>query len=129
MHRLDRETSGCLLVAKRRESLLAIHTLLREAKLDKQYLALLAPRQTQRVQKVRKPLLKHSVQGGERMVRVDAQGKAAFSTFTVLEQFRDASLMRVEPHTGRTQRAWVVRCLAMLSMEITSGIKNFVRWV
>jgi len=103
VHRLDRETSGCLLVAKRRSMLRTLHALLREGRMEKHYLALLRGRW----EKGRTDLsdrLRKTVRGGERVVTVDAEGKQAESVFRPVEISAPASLMDVELKTGRTHQ-------------------------
>lgn len=104
VHRLDRETSGCLLIAKRRSELRMLHELLRGGGVDKRYLALVRGRWTAGEQLVDVPLLKNQLRSGERIVTVDAAGKAADSRFRPLEIYREASLMEVELGTGRTHQ-------------------------
>lgn len=103
-HRLDRATSGCLLVAKRRSALRALHALLRAGAVEKRYLALVKGRWRPEVTAVDVPLSKR--QGdGEARVRVDTAGKAARSSFRLLEHFgRVASLVEVSIATGRTHQ-------------------------
>ena len=78
VHRLDRETSGCLLIAKRRSMLRALHALLREGRVEKRYLALVKGRWEMGQVRLEDRLRK-TVRGGERMVTVDETGKAAAS--------------------------------------------------
>lgn len=104
-HRLDRDTSGCLLVARTRAALRALHALLRDGLVEKHYTTLVAGRWQLGRKTIDAPVLTHVRQGGERMVRVDAHGKVAISTFDPREHFRDlATLMEVEIHTGRTHQ-------------------------
>ncbi|MDH4260441.1 MAG: RluA family pseudouridine synthase [Gammaproteobacteria bacterium] len=104
-HRLDRDTSGCLLVARTRAALREVHALLREGQVEKHYTALVAGRWLLGRKKIDAPVLTHARQGGERMVRVHAEGKQAVSIFDPREHYRDlASLMDVEIHTGRTHQ-------------------------
>lgn len=103
-HRLDRETSGCLLLARRRSFLRAFHELQRAGRVRKVYLALLAGSWTGGARTVDAPLRKNQLQGGERMVRVDSDGKPAVSVFTPLEHYPGATLVEVELLTGRTHQ-------------------------
>ena len=103
-HRLDRETSGCLLIAKRRSFLRAFHEQLRNGEIEKRYLALLAGRWSGGAQRVTAPLRKNQVRGGERMVTVDAAGKPAVSIFTPVTRYADATLAEVDLQTGRTHQ-------------------------
>ncbi len=104
VHRLDRETSGCLMIAKRRSELRMLHELLRNGVVDKRYLALVRGRWNLGERVVDAPLLKNQVRGGERIVTVDDEGKAADSRFRPLDLFGNASLMEVELGTGRTHQ-------------------------
>jgi 23S rRNA pseudouridine955/2504/2580 synthase len=104
-HRIDRDTSGVLLMAKRRAVLRQLHAELREREMDKVYLALLWGKWTLGKKKLDLPLLTNQKQGGERMVRVHPEGQASNSTFIPERQFgKLATLMRVEIGTGRTHQ-------------------------
>ena len=103
-HRLDRETSGCLIVAKRRSAVRALHAAFREGGVEKRYLALLAHAWKGGKQAVDLPLEKNLLQGGERMVRVSREGKSAQSLFTPVRKFRDSALLEVRIYTGRTHQ-------------------------
>jgi 23S rRNA pseudouridine955/2504/2580 synthase len=103
VHRLDRETSGCLLIAKRRSMLRALHELLREGRVEKRYLALVKGRWE--LGQVRlEDRLRKSIRGGERMVTVDESGKTAASIFRPVEIGSAASLLEVRIMTGRTHQ-------------------------
>jgi len=104
VHRLDRETSGCLLVAKRRSELRTLHELLRVGRVDKRYMLLAAGDWRQGPFKVTAPLRKNLLRGGERMVQVAEDGKDAFTLFRHLESYPGASLMEAELRTGRTHQ-------------------------
>ncbi|MEJ2529532.1 MAG: 23S rRNA pseudouridine(955/2504/2580) synthase RluC, partial [Gammaproteobacteria bacterium] len=104
VHRLDRETSGCLMIARRRSALRTLHELLRTNGVDKRYLALVAGRWQRDRETVDAPLRKNTLQGGERMVRVDPEGKQALTRFRVRERFPDATLVEAELLTGRTHQ-------------------------
>jgi 23S rRNA pseudouridine955/2504/2580 synthase len=103
-HRLDRDTSGCLLIAKRPAALRALHAQFREGTVDKRYLALLIGRWPGRARTVDAPLSTHERRGGERHVRVDAEGKESITRFVPLERFPDAVLAEVHLTTGRTHQ-------------------------
>jgi 23S rRNA pseudouridine955/2504/2580 synthase len=105
VHRLDRDTTGCLLVARRRSSLRALHALLREDAFDKRYLALLKGKWELGAKLIDAPLNTEARVGGERTVRVDPRGKAAASQFKVVQFFgRLATLVEVRLLTGRTHQ-------------------------
>ena len=103
-HRLDRETSGCLVIAKRRSFLRAFHEQLRAGAVEKYYLALVAGNWAGGELTVDAPLRKNTLQGGERVVRVDADGKAAVSLFRPVDRFNGATLVEVDLKTGRTHQ-------------------------
>lgn len=104
-HRLDRDTSGCLVLAKHREALLGVQRQLVEKTSHKAYLALLMGTWRGEARRIEAPLLKNELQGGERVVRVDARGKLAVSVFEPIERFdRLATLARVRIETGRTHQ-------------------------
>jgi 23S rRNA pseudouridine955/2504/2580 synthase len=103
-HRLDRDTSGCLLLAKRRSALRVLHELLREGQVDKRYLALVKGRWPEGTTAIDAPLVTRRV-GGEARVKVDESGKEARSSFRLLQRFgKTASLLEVSIDTGRTHQ-------------------------
>jgi len=103
-HRLDRDTSGILVLTRRRSALTALQAAIREGRVEKRYLALVQGHLPQARLVVDAPLRKAVLQGGERMVRVDADGKASRSIFTEIERYADASLVEVALETGRTHQ-------------------------
>jgi 23S rRNA pseudouridine955/2504/2580 synthase len=103
VHRLDRETSGCLMIAKKRSALRTLHALLREGAVEKRYLALVAGNWSH-AGLVDAPLDTANRRGSERIVRVDAEGKAAASRFRAVQKLRGATLVEVETLSGRTHQ-------------------------
>lgn len=104
VHRLDRGTSGCLLLAKRRSTLRVLHELLREGQIDKRYLTLVKGRWADGNNEIDAPLVTRRV-GGEARVKVDPSGKEARSTFRPLDRFgKTATLLEVSIDTGRTHQ-------------------------
>ncbi|MBS1139677.1 MAG: ribosomal large subunit pseudouridine synthase [Proteobacteria bacterium] len=105
-HRLDRETSGVLLVGKKRLALTALHDMFREhgAGADKRYLVLIKGRWMNNTQHVKLPLHKYLTEGGERRVSVDPQGKASHTVFRLLARWPGASLLEAQLKTGRTHQ-------------------------
>ncbi len=104
VHRLDKETSGCLLIAKKRSALRSLHELFRGDGIDKTYLALLSGCWQRKKQWVDAPLLKNIAKGGERMVLVSRAGKSAQTFFRRIQRFQDATLVEASPKTGRTHQ-------------------------
>jgi 23S rRNA pseudouridine955/2504/2580 synthase len=104
VHRLDRDTSGVLVLARKRKALLDLQGLIRDNDTTKQYLALLSGHPPRAKFDVNAPLRKSILQGGERMVRVDDLGKPALTSFKIIDTFADASFAEVKLHTGRTHQ-------------------------
>ncbi len=103
-HRIDRETSGLLIVAKKRSALKALHDMMREGAVEKRYLALVAGYWRNKLQHVKAPLFKYLTAEGERRVRVSDDGKPAHSIVRLVERWRRFSLLEVELKTGRTHQ-------------------------
>ncbi len=104
-HRLDRETSGVLLLAKTRRALLGLHEQLREGQIDKRYLALVAGDWVNDRQHVRLALAKRIIGSGERRVAVDEdEGLAAHTVFNLRHRYGEFSLLEAELKTGRTHQ-------------------------
>ena len=103
-HRLDRDTSGVLVLTRKRSALTALQVEIRENRVEKRYLALLQGVLPQPRLSVNAPLRKSMLQGGERMVRVDPLGKESRTRFTELERYAEASFVEVALETGRTHQ-------------------------
>ncbi|MFA6442456.1 MAG: RluA family pseudouridine synthase [Sterolibacterium sp.] len=103
-HRLDRETSGLLIVAKKRAVLTRLHDAFRNGEIEKRYLALVKGRWTNILQHVRFSLLKYLTAEGERRVSVSSEGKDAHSIVRLLARWENFSLVEVELKTGRTHQ-------------------------
>lgn len=99
VHRLDRDTSGCLVLAKRRSALRALHEALREGRFDKRYLVLLTGRLT--APREVRAALRRSVRGGERVMTVADDGQQAHTTLRPLERLGGYTLAEAQPYTGR----------------------------
>jgi 23S rRNA pseudouridine955/2504/2580 synthase len=104
VHRLDKETSGCLLIAKKRPMLKELHELFRLGTVKKTYLALLAGQLKYTQKLVEAPLLKNVAESGERMVKISQSGKAAETLFIRLKQYQQTTLVNAIPKTGRTHQ-------------------------
>ena len=104
VHRLDRETSGVLVLAKRRAALVGLHGALREGKVDKRYLCLLKGQWRGGGRRVDHALRRSTGRNGERTMLVDSSGQRSSTAFTPLRTTSVASLMRARPHTGRTHQ-------------------------
>jgi 23S rRNA pseudouridine955/2504/2580 synthase len=103
-HRIDRETSGLLIVAKKRSALTALHDMMREGRIEKRYLALVSGKWANPLQHIKDPLLKYLTPEGERRVRVSGEGKPSHSVVRRVRQWQRFSLLEVELKTGRTHQ-------------------------
>ncbi len=103
-HRLDRETSGLLIIAKKRSALRVLHEMMRNGKVEKRYLTVVAGRWSNPLQHIRAPLFKYLTPQGERRVRVQENGKAAYTIIRLLRRWKRFSLLEVELKTGRTHQ-------------------------
>ena len=104
VHRLDRETSGVLLLAKKRSALTALHEMLRTRGLDKRYLVGVAGRFRNQRQRVRLALAKRVTNEGEKRVRVSDSGQEAETIFHLVQRGPEYSLLEAELLTGRTHQ-------------------------
>jgi 23S rRNA pseudouridine955/2504/2580 synthase len=104
VHRLDRDTSGILLLAKKRAALLNLHQQIRDGAVDKRYFALVHGNWVNEKQHVRLPLFKYLTADGERRVRVQADGQVAHTVFNRLQNYAGYSLLEAELKTGRTHQ-------------------------
>ena len=103
-HRLDRETSGLLIVAKKRSALSALHDMMRAGKMEKHYITAVQGRWMNPRQHVKVPLFKYLTADGERRVRVQADGKPSHSIVTLRRRWETVSELGVELKTGRTHQ-------------------------
>lgn len=103
-HRIDRETSGLLIVAKKRTALKVLHDMMREGRIEKHYLTLVPGRWHNTLQHIKQPLFKYLTADGERRVRVSEDGKPSHSIVRLLRHWKAYSLLDVELKTGRTHQ-------------------------
>lgn len=103
-HRLDRDTSGCLALAKNPRYLKYLQDQFKARTVHKRYLALVLGEWPDALVEVRAPLRKNQLDSGARVVRVDPDGKPACSRMQVRERFADCTLIEVLPETGRTHQ-------------------------
>ena len=104
VHRIDRETSGCLVLAKRRSALRELHEKFRQGQVEKNYLALVVGDWQYGEQLIDKPLLVENRRGGERHVIVSKGGKPAHTRVQLSRTFGKYSLLLCAPQTGRTHQ-------------------------
>ncbi|WP_394132145.1 23S rRNA pseudouridine(955/2504/2580) synthase RluC [Shewanella maritima] len=104
VHRLDKDTSGVLLVAKKRSALKHLHDQLRKKTMQKDYLALVRGEWQAKDRVVQAPLLKITLKSGERIVRVNKEGKPSETRFKIVQKYQGTTLVKASPVTGRTHQ-------------------------
>ena len=131
VHRLDRDTSGILLVAKKRSALRNLHEQLRVKTVQKDYLALVRGQWQSHVKVVQAPLLKNELASGERIVKVSEQGKPSETRFAIEERYQNATLVKASPVTGRTHQIRVHTQYAghPIALDDKYGDKEFDRYM
>ncbi|MEW5769700.1 MAG: RluA family pseudouridine synthase [Pseudomonadota bacterium] len=103
-HRLDKETSGVLVLALKRSALVELHRMLRAGEMNKRYLALASGKWRDALRHVKLPLQRYLNEDGERRVAVDDEGQRAHTIFRLVRRFADFSLLEAELKTGRTHQ-------------------------
>lgn len=122
VHRLDRGTSGCLIIAKEPRVLRQLHKMLRGGQIDKHYLALLGGRWRGKERKVTGTLRKNVQRSGERMVEVRSDGKLAVSVFMPTARYQDMTLVEIKLSSGRTHQ---IRVHAALINHPVAGDRKY----
>jgi len=104
-HRLDRDTSGVLIVCKTRKALVRLHEMQRQGEIEKRYRLLVQGDWVNQREHVRAPLTKYTLASGERRVRVDEEnGLRSHTIFTLIKRYGDVSYLEAELKTGRTHQ-------------------------
>ena len=128
VHRLDRDTSGCLLLARDRDALRSLQASMQENRIEKVYLALVRGQWEQQDHRVEMTLRRNKIRGGERLVQIDADGKQSVSEFRTMRQYTSApdaggcSLMKIRLITGRTHQ---IRVQASESGHPVAGDRRY----
>jgi 23S rRNA pseudouridine955/2504/2580 synthase len=122
VHRLDRDTSGCLMIAKKRSYLRLLHELLRSGGFSKNYMALVRGSWQQGTVLLENKLRTDKGGSGERLVRLDESGKNARSRFSPIEDLRIATLMNIALLTGKTHQ---IRVQAMAAGHPLGGDEKY----
>jgi 23S rRNA pseudouridine955/2504/2580 synthase len=104
VHRLDRDTSGVLLIAKKRSALTRLHEQLRSGEVQKVYIALVHGKWRDQKRNVRLPLERYVLASGERRVKVRPEGMPSHTVFTLRRSMPSYSLLEAELKTGRTHQ-------------------------
>lgn len=104
VHRLDRDTSGLLMLAKKRSALVELHRMLREGEVDKRYTAVVSGRWPAELEELRQSLHKYVTSGGERRVSVQEDGKEAVTQVKTVRAGKEFSVLELRLLTGRTHQ-------------------------
>ena len=104
IHRIDRDTSGLVMISKKRSTLKLLQDMLREHKIQKTYAAIVKGQVSLDNQLIDQPLLRYELANGERRVRVSKDGKESKTKWNVAERFMHATLVYASPLSGRTHQ-------------------------
>ena len=104
VHRIDRETSGCLIVAKKRSSLRYLQEQMRSKRISKVYRALATGKWPRGMRRIDLPLMAFEQKTGEKIVRVNPKGKKSVTIFSVMKRYRNFTLLEASLETGRTHQ-------------------------
>ena len=104
VHRIDRETSGCLIVAKKRSSLRYLQEQMRSKRISKVYRALATGKWPRGMRRIDLPLMAFEQKTGEKIVRVNPKGKKSVTIFSVMKRYRNFTLLEALLETGRTHQ-------------------------
>lgn len=132
VHRLDKDTSGCLLLAKKRSVLKELHDMLRTGEVQKIYFALVKGRWPAKLKVIEAPLIKNQLSSGERIVKVHPDlGKYAKTQFTPVQHYPNATLVEASPITGRTHqiRVHALHAGHPLAGDDKYGNEEFNQWL
>jgi 23S rRNA pseudouridine955/2504/2580 synthase len=127
VHRLDRETSGVLLLSKKSSALRSLHKQLRERSIEKQYLALVSGQWPAHISSVKAPILKLVSRVGKRQAVISESGKISETRFSVKELFKTATLVKASPVTGRMHqiRLHTMHVGNPIALDNSYGDKDF----
>jgi len=103
-HRIDRETSGCLIVAKKRSTLRYLQEQMRNRRISKVYRALATGKWPRGIKRIDLPLMAFEQKTGEKIVRVNPKGKKSVTIFSVMKRYRNFTLLEASLETGRTHQ-------------------------
>ncbi|MDC1300135.1 23S rRNA pseudouridine(955/2504/2580) synthase RluC [bacterium] len=103
-HRIDRETSGCLIVAKKRSTLRYLQEQMRNRRISKVYRALATGKWPRGTKRIDLPLMAFEQKTGEKIVRVNPKGKKSVTIFSVMKRYRNFTLLEASLETGRTHQ-------------------------
>lgn len=122
VHRLDRDTSGCLMLAKSRAGLVNLQQQMQKNQIKKTYQALVKGRWPKGKSTINAPLKKNTLSSGERMVKVDVDGKASVTHFNIVQTFQQSTLLDIRLETGRTHQ---IRVHCQFSGQAIAGDSKY----